>query len=56
MFLLVITLKESLELKLITALSNANFKVGLSQEDKRMYDLMIDVKTKEIQLFISRID
>ena len=43
--------KESLELKLITAASKANFKVGLTQEDKRMFDLMIDVKTKDIKLF-----
>jgi len=42
---------ESIELKLITAASKANFKVGLTQDDKRVYDLMIDVKTKEIQLF-----
>ncbi|WP_323787830.1 DUF6913 domain-containing protein [Psychroserpens sp.] len=46
---------DSLELKLITAASNANFKVGLSQEDKRMYDLMINVKTKQIELFISEL-
>ncbi len=43
--------KESLELKLITAASKANFKVGLIQDDKRMFDLMIDVKTKNFQLF-----
>lgn len=42
---------ESIELKLITAASKANFKVGLTQDDKRVYDLIIDVKTKEIQLF-----
>lgn len=46
---------DSLELKLITAASNANFKVGLSQEDKRMYDLMINVKTKQIELFNSEL-
>ncbi|MFK7783250.1 DUF6913 domain-containing protein [Psychroserpens sp.] len=42
---------ESLELKLITAASKANFKVGLIKDDKRMFDLMIDVKSKSIQLF-----
>ena len=47
--------KESLELKLITAAANANFKVGLSQDDKRMYDLMIDVNTKQISLFMSEL-
>ncbi|MEY8848715.1 hypothetical protein AB9K26_07860 [Psychroserpens sp. XS_ASV72] len=43
--------KDSLELKLITAASNANFKVGLTKQDTRMFDLMIDVKTKEFKLF-----
>ncbi|WP_456437656.1 DUF6913 domain-containing protein [Psychroserpens sp.] len=47
--------KESLELKLITAATKANFKVGLSQDDKRMYDLMIDVNTKQISLFMSEL-
>lgn len=47
--------QESLELKLITAASKANFKVGLIQDDKRVFDLMIDVKTKQIQLFISEL-
>ncbi|WCO00518.1 DUF6913 domain-containing protein [Psychroserpens ponticola] len=42
---------ESLELKLITTASKANFKVGLIQDDKRVFDLMIDVQTKEFQLF-----
>ncbi|WP_460219200.1 DUF6913 domain-containing protein [Psychroserpens sp. MEBiC05023] len=40
-----------LELNLITALSNANFKVGLTNEDQRLYDLMIDVKPKEFLVF-----
>lgn len=43
--------KESLELKLITAASKANFKVGLIQDDKRMFDLMINVKTKNFEVF-----
>ena len=43
--------QESLELKLITAASKANFKVGLIHDDKRVFDLMIDLKTKDIQLF-----
>lgn len=47
--------KESIELKIITAATNANFKVGLSQKDKRLYDLMIDVDTKQIELFISEL-
>jgi hypothetical protein len=47
--------QESIELKIITAATNANFKVGLSQKDKRLYDLMIDVDTKQIELFISEL-
>ncbi|WP_299224317.1 hypothetical protein [uncultured Psychroserpens sp.] len=43
--------EERLELNLITAASKANFKVGLTQDDKRMYDLMIDVNTKQVDLF-----
>ncbi|MCK8481112.1 DUF6913 domain-containing protein [Psychroserpens algicola] len=40
-----------LELNLITALSNANFKVGLTNQDARLYDLMIDVKPNEFSVF-----
>lgn len=47
--------EESLELKLITAASKANFKVGLIQNDKRVFDLMINVKTNQIDLFISEL-
>lgn len=40
-----------LELNLITALSKANFKVGLSNEDERLYDLMINVEPKQFSVF-----
>lgn len=40
-----------LELNLITAVSKANFKVGLTDDDDRLYDLMIDIKTKEFSVF-----
>jgi hypothetical protein len=43
--------KENLHLKLITALSKANLKVGLSRTDERLYDLIIDVNPKDIQIF-----
>ncbi|MTE25336.1 DUF6913 domain-containing protein [Winogradskyella ouciana] len=43
--------QESLELNLITALSKANFKVGLARNDERLYDLIIDLKPKEIETF-----
>ena len=43
--------ENHLELNLITAASKANFKVGLTDEDERLYDLMIDVKPKQFSLF-----
>ena len=42
---------ESLQLNFITAASRANLKVGLSRKDERLYDLIIDVEPKEIDLF-----
>jgi len=43
--------ENHLELNLITASSKANFKVGLTDEDDRLYDLMINVKPKEFSIF-----
>ncbi|TXE17444.1 hypothetical protein ES692_09200 [Psychroserpens burtonensis] len=43
--------ENHLELNLITASSKANFKVGLTNEDERLFDLMIDVKPKEFSVF-----
>lgn len=43
--------EENLPLNLITAASNANLKVGLSRNDERLYDLIIDVMPKDIQTF-----
>lgn len=40
-----------LELDLITAASKANLKVGISNEDERLYDLIINVDLKDINLF-----
>jgi len=40
-----------LETNMVTASSKANFKVGLTNEDERLYDLMIDVKTNEFSVF-----
>lgn len=45
--------KETLQLNLITAASKANLKVGLSRNDERLYDLIIDVKPKGIEIFKS---
>ncbi|NNE31365.1 MAG: hypothetical protein HKN40_03245 [Winogradskyella sp.] len=42
---------DNLHLNLITALSNANLKVGLSRTDERLYDLIIDLNPMEIELF-----
>ena len=40
-----------MELNLVTAQSKANFKIGLSNNDQRQYDLIIDVKPNEFGLF-----
>ena len=42
---------DNLELNLVSALSKANFKVGLSNQDERLYDLILDVKTTNFELF-----
>ncbi|MCT4628654.1 hypothetical protein [Winogradskyella sp.] len=42
---------ETPELNLITASSKANLKVGLSRNDERLYDLIIDVNPKDIEIF-----
>ena len=40
-----------LELNLLTALSKSNFKIGISNEDPRLYDLILDVQSNDFQLF-----
>ncbi|WP_405570779.1 DUF6913 domain-containing protein [Winogradskyella sp. Asnod2-B02-A] len=40
-----------LQLDQITAASHANFKVGISTNDERLYDLIIDVDLKDINIF-----
>ncbi|WP_353778543.1 hypothetical protein [Winogradskyella sp. 3972H.M.0a.05] len=42
---------DILELNLITALSKAKFKVGLSGVDERLYDLIIDVEVRQQEVF-----
>ncbi|QNK78607.1 DUF6913 domain-containing protein [Winogradskyella undariae] len=39
------------QLNLITAASKAAFKVGISAQDERLYDLIIDVDLKDINIF-----
>jgi hypothetical protein len=44
---------DIVELKLITAKSNAKFKVGILQSDERINDLIIKTNLKEFDLFKS---
>lgn len=43
--------EHCVELDLITAASKANFKIGISNEHLKLYDLVIDVKTDQFELF-----
>ncbi|KJD35591.1 hypothetical protein PW52_07475 [Tamlana sedimentorum] len=43
--------KDITEIKLITALSQSKFKIGVFQPDERLNDLIIKTSTKEINLF-----
>lgn len=42
---------EALELKIVAAASKANFKIGLSGVDDRLYDFILDVSTNDFDLF-----
>ncbi len=42
---------DELELKLLTALSKAQFKIGILQTDKRLNDLIIKTNLKEFDVF-----
>ena len=43
--------EQVLQLDFIAAASKANLKVGISRNDERIYDLIIDVALKEINIF-----
>ena len=43
--------QNTIELDLITATSNANFKIGISNKDNRLYDFIIDVNPKNFDVF-----
>lgn len=43
--------EKHMELNLITAVSKANFKVGLTNHDQRLYDLIIDLKVSQFSTF-----
>lgn len=42
---------DALELKMVTAASKANFKIGLSGVDDRLFDFILDVSTKDFDVF-----
>jgi hypothetical protein len=42
---------EDLELKLVAASSKANFKIGINNSEPRLYDLIINIDTKHLQVF-----
>ena len=39
------------ELNIVTAMSKANFKVGLSAQDKRLHDLILEIEPEETPTF-----
>lgn len=43
--------EDNLELNLVTAHSKANFKIGISNDDERLNDLILDVKPKDFNIF-----
>ncbi|MFS4481512.1 DUF6913 domain-containing protein [Hyunsoonleella sp. 2307UL5-6] len=47
--------KEHLELKLLTALSKSQFKIGILQSDIRLNDLIIKTGMKEIDVFAEEV-
>lgn len=47
--------EDVMELKLITALSKSNFKIGISNTDPRLYDLILDVETNDFEVFKSEL-
>ena len=42
---------DKMELNFVSALSKANFKIGISNNDPRLYDFIIDIETEHIQVF-----
>ncbi|MBO3098534.1 DUF6913 domain-containing protein [Gelidibacter pelagius] len=42
---------EAIELKMVTALSKANFKIGLSGVDDRLFDFILDVGINDFEIF-----
>ena len=46
---------ECLELNMATAMSKANFKIGINNNDPRLYDLIINIETKHLNVFQNEI-
>ncbi len=42
---------DNLELNTVTALSKANFKIGISVYDQRLNDFIIDIKPNQVNVF-----
>jgi len=42
---------NSYELNIVTAMSKANFKIGLSSKDKRLHDFIIEIDPENIDTF-----
>jgi len=42
---------DELELNMATALSKANFKIGITNKDERLYDFIINIEPNQINVF-----
>ena len=42
---------DNLELNMVTTLSKANFKIGISNKDQRLHDFIINIKSSFIDIF-----
>ncbi|PTM01475.1 MAG: hypothetical protein DA407_15925 [Bacteroidetes bacterium] len=42
---------DDLELNMITTMSKANFKIGISNKDERLYDFIINMQPNQINIF-----
>lgn len=47
--------KDHLELKLLTASSKSQFKIGILQNDARLNDIIINTKIKEVDIFSNEV-
>jgi len=42
---------DDLELNMVTTMSKANFKIGISNKDERLYDFIINMQPNQINIF-----